>query len=266
MINILKKTVNKGYLNVSGFKSNNLLLKINHRFIRPLISKYFDTIYEYRGIKLFLNPTRYIDACIIKGNEHDLVVVEYIEKLINSKEDVFIDIGANFGLFSLVAGRRGTVYSFEPSIRENIRFYKNISVNNGLVTIFPFPAAIGSENNTGKLFLGAESNTGTNSIVSDNGYGFVEIHFIKLSSVLNNEIVKRIKLIKIDVEGFEPEVIDSIIETLVMIPECTLIVEINKSFVLSKIKGMYDLLETCGYMPEKGVETESDQYNEIFIK
>ena len=265
MNNSFKRIIHRIYLYLNNFKSSSVIFKLNYRVVRPLMIKYFDATYHYHGIKVVLNPTRFIDSGVIRGNDHDPIVTEYIEKLIHSKSDLFIDIGANFGLFSLIAGKKGTVYAFEHSMRENSRFYKNILSNNGSVTIFPYPAAIGKKKNeTGKLFLGAESNTGTNSLVVDNGYGFVEVNFIELGEVLNDELIKRIKLIKIDVEGFEPEVIDSIAEVLVKISHCTLIVEVTRNE--GKTKNMYELIGQCGFKPLYGVDSELDQYNEIFTK
>src|SRR6266542_5214677 len=129
MNNSFKHAIHCIYLYFNTFKSSSVVFKLNYRFLRPLMIKYFDAIYIYHGIKVVLNPTKYIDAGIIRGNDHDPIVTEYIDKLILSKNDVFIDIGANFGLFSLIAGKKGTVYAFEPSMRELKRFYKNILVN-----------------------------------------------------------------------------------------------------------------------------------------
>lgn len=96
MNNYFKKGVNRIYLAINSFKANSLIFKINHRVIRPIIYNYFDAVYNYNGIKLWLNPTNYIDSLLIKGLDHDIEVLELIHKNIIKKEDVFIDIGANF--------------------------------------------------------------------------------------------------------------------------------------------------------------------------
>lgn len=266
MNNYFKKKVNSIYLTINSFRGSSLIFKISHRVIRPIVNKYFDAVYNYNGIKLWLNPTNYIDSLLIKGLDHDIEVLELIQKNIIEKEDVFIDIGANFGLFSLIAGKRGTVYSFEPSQRENLKLYKNILLNKGVLNIFPFPFAVGNIDASGKLFLGAESNTGTNSLVTDNGYGFIEIKFINLSSILNDDVINKIRLIKIDVEGFEPDVVNSIYELLLKINNCTLIVEISKNCGLNKIEKMYKIFKKLGFTAQKGSYTALEQYNEIFSK
>ena len=48
--------------------------------------------------------------------------------------DIFVDVGANIGLFTLIAaklvGKRGHVYAFEPSSRIHQRLIDNIKLNN----------------------------------------------------------------------------------------------------------------------------------------
>lgn len=134
------------------------------------------------------------------------------------------------------------------------------------MNIFPFPFAVGNIDTSGKLFLGAESNTGTNSLVTDNGYGYIEINFINLPAVIKDDLINKIRLIKIDVEGFEPDVVNSISKLLSKVNNCILIIEINKNCGLIKIKNMYELFGKLGFAAQKGCHIELDQYNEIFSK
>lgn len=64
--------------------------------------------------------------------------------------DCFIDVGANIGLFSLIAantvGPEGKVYGFEPSRKIFQRYLDNININD-LSNIFPHRVALSNEEN-----------------------------------------------------------------------------------------------------------------------
>jgi FkbM family methyltransferase len=65
--------------------------------------------------------------------------IEWIHDAVRAG-DVFVDVGANIGQYSLVAGRRvgdrGAVYSFEPHAANFLSLLRNVSLNNlgGVIT------------------------------------------------------------------------------------------------------------------------------------
>ncbi len=170
--------------------------------------------------------------------------------------DIFIDIGANVGLFSLIAseciGATGSIISFEPSpvtfnrLAENISLnaIKNIDLRN-----------IGLSNQTGEFRF----------YVSDNGYdawdSFAPSQDNKLQkaisvtvSNLDTELEKvdknRIKLIKIDVEGWEKYVLLGG-ENLFRNYAPTVMVEFTEENTFNAgyaIHEIYDLMVDYGYV------------------
>jgi len=125
--------------------------------------------------------------------------------------DVILDVGAHIGSFTLKAakevGPSGRVVSFEPS-SENFKLLSlNVSSNDD-TNVKLFKVAIGSEPGTAKLHLG--DRRGTNSLLSDakiDQIGIEEVPIRTLDSVADELKLGKVSFLKIDVEGFELEVL-----------------------------------------------------------
>jgi FkbM family methyltransferase len=122
----------------------------------------------------------------------------------------FFDVGANVGLASLsIATRtRGTVqiHAFEPS-PENVRAFRhNLSLNSeeaGSVRLSE--AAVGSTANELALRFGAES--GHHHMVKDARADDVIVPVLSLCDYARDQSIDSIDCMKIDVEGWELEVL-----------------------------------------------------------
>ncbi|MDA4122806.1 MAG: FkbM family methyltransferase [Thaumarchaeota archaeon] len=125
--------------------------------------------------------------------------------------DVVLDVGAHIGSFTLKAakevGPEGRVVSFEPS-SENFKLL-TLNVNsNDYKNAKLFNVAVGSGPGTAKLHLG--NRKGTNSLLSDAGaenVGIEEVPIRTLDSVADELKLSKVSFVKIDVEGFELEVL-----------------------------------------------------------
>jgi len=146
---------------------------------------------------------------------------------------VFIDAGANEGLYSLFAARRvaaagsprarlwrrllfpvkgdGKVLAFEPSRREYARLRHNIGLNR-LSNVRPFRVALGEREGNAELLIANAEHAGQNSLG-----GFVHqgvevlrretVRLRRLDDVIREEGLARVDLIKLDVEGAEVRVL-----------------------------------------------------------
>ncbi len=91
----------------------------------------------------------------------------FIADVVNGLEegDVFIDIGANAGMFSLVAAQRvgtsGRVFAFEPSHREFHELVQNLQLNNAN-NVIPFRLALDDSNACSELYIADELQSGYN--------------------------------------------------------------------------------------------------------
>lgn len=129
--------------------------------------------------------------------------------------DVFVDVGANVGYYTMIAasavGSAGKIYAFEPNpqVASLLRTSVNRATAGEQVTIET--AALGADNGTATLHLPeAEWNTGEASLLSYSGNErgkslSVPITTLDQYCVVNK--VARIRLMKIDVEGGELEVL-----------------------------------------------------------
>lgn len=127
----------------------------------------------------------------------------------------FVDVGANEGLFTLLAsavvGSSGAVHAFEPSPRERSRLESNIELN-GLTNVHVHPVALGSEQQIGSLRVSNQEHPGQSTL---GGFSYretaevysVEVPVETLDHVVESERIDRIDLIKIDVEGSETAVL-----------------------------------------------------------
>jgi FkbM family methyltransferase len=121
--------------------------------------------------------------------------------------DVFVDAGASIGLMSLFASQcvrdGGRVLSFEPLPRRYSQLVESIGLN-GRRNISAFPFGLGASAQDLSIFTDRVSP----SMVPQAGSTRSENARVEaLSDVLEREQVKSLRMIKIDVEGFELDVL-----------------------------------------------------------
>jgi FkbM family methyltransferase len=121
---------------------------------------------------------------------------------------VFVDIGANLGLYSLLARRLGfKTLLFEPEPTH----YAFLSRNEEVIGT-PVPCALSDQTGTAEFFVSGETNPGSSSLVMPEG-GWsqseyertISVRLCTLDNALNELDVDptSIRLLKIDVEGNE---------------------------------------------------------------
>lgn len=123
--------------------------------------------------------------------------------------DVFVDVGANIGYYTVIAaaavGSSGAVYSFEPSARIRARLQRNVDLN-ALLQVRVRSEAV--TQSSGVVHLVEPQGTGNDGLayVQTNGEKEgVEVRAVALDQI--PEFRDRAPdLIKIDVEGGEPDV------------------------------------------------------------
>ncbi len=182
----------------------------------------------------------------------------------------FIDIGANAGVFSMVAGQRvgedGLVIAFEPSAAAFRKLIENAAAN-GLRNFAPFMAAVGTSTGIKRLKTD-EHHTGAAYLDQDGNTQVVQLDGSMLAGLLAKLIGDRRIMIKIDVEGAEFDVIQSIGELLGSHSAETVIVEMNGG-QLSRFgatpKAIYDAMQEKGYKPRLGIGF-SHHFNETFSR
>ncbi len=173
------------------------------------------------GVEIVADPTRAIGRSILTTGIYDLAVSEALARLISSGDTV-IDAGANVGymtvLASVVAGPGGRVISFEPHPELFSLIQRNVAAASGHLQIAHaelHQAALGAHPGAAQLHVppGFESNDGIASIrrptaPSDRS---LTVPVETLDRVLAD---RSATVLKLDVEGFEPQVLQGAAECL----------------------------------------------------
>lgn len=172
--------------------------------INPSIIKFSGS-----SVKMILDdPGDHIQRQILRNNtfyEIDLLRELYHRALPGMR---FIDIGANIGNHSLflsgIAGLSG--YAFEPFLDNYNRLVRNIEINNLSKKVMSVNAAVGSKKGFSNLVSDVGGNTGQAKFVSaDSGVEMIS---------LDDMDFERVDILKIDVEGYEIEVIKGAVKTI----------------------------------------------------
>jgi len=128
--------------------------------------------------------------------------------------NVIFDIGANSGIYSLVSktvNKNSEIYSFEPSISTYTKFLKNITLNN--LQINHYQIALG-ENDGEQIFYDFKIKNQTSASLSPeksrgiNSVWPYKVKTYKLDSYIEEFNISAIDLIKLDVEMYEPQVLN----------------------------------------------------------
>lgn len=185
--------------------------------------------------------------------------------------DIFIDIGANIGYFSVLAsrlvGKTGRVLAFEPSFREFKRLLTNIQLNN-LSNVLPYNIALSDYIGDCQLSIN-QSHTGINflSDLKNHDSSQILVPVFTGDLILQNFQVKRNCIIKVDVEGAEYAVLNGMKSFLKKQMIKTVVVEITPKFLkrFGHTKQMlYSLMSDLGFSSTKNLSEW--QYDEIFIR
>jgi len=165
--------------------------------------------------------------------------------------DVALDIGANLGvmtvLFSRLVGPAGRVLSFEPNPRVLERT-RQTTAKLSNVRLCEF--ALGPRPDTLELVAPAR-NLGSGSLVVDNQrFGAdakrATVPVERLDDVLAREGVNAVRLVKMDVEGFEPQVLRGAERCLREIRPQVILFEMNQPTPVSE-HDTFKLLSAAGY-------------------
>jgi FkbM family methyltransferase len=129
-------------------------------------------------------------------------------------DSIVLDIGANFGGFSLRLATHTAkcnyqnvqVHAFEPNPAVFKRYRNNLALNPSLANlVYTHPVGLGSE--AGKQSFKVEMvNTGAGRVLKEGAKGQQEVTIQRLDDFIDTLNPSKISFIKMIVEGYEPEV------------------------------------------------------------
>ncbi len=174
--------------------------------------------------------------------------------------DVFVDVGANVGVYSLLASAVPGVdsWAFEPSSCAFERLRENVSLNALESRVVTRHAAVGAEEGRSSLTTGRD--TVNRLIRPGEEVESEEVELVSLDAVLGTTAKQSVSLVKVDVEGFEEDVLKGAGDLLREVGP-VLIVEANDRQALAGI------LRPLGYQrysydPRTGQLSETDWFVE----
>jgi FkbM family methyltransferase len=126
--------------------------------------------------------------------------------------DVFYDVGANVGFFSLLAsqriGEQGRVYAFEP-VPENAAAIEANRDRNGATNVVALQYAVGQASGMATLYLDEHPGGATLSAADHHGDGGDQllVEVVSVDDMVASGACEPPTVVKIDVEGMERAVL-----------------------------------------------------------
>ena len=147
---------------------------------------------------------------------------KFIKKL-NFKGKTVFDIGGYIGMYSLffgkVVGKKGKVFTFEPNPENYEELTFNVKLNK-LKNIKTYLLAIGSKKTKLELTVPNYSSRGSleplikKQICKEGCCNTFKVAVETIDSLIKRKLLTKPDFIKIDVEGFETEVLKGMIKTM----------------------------------------------------
>lgn len=164
-------------------------------------------------------------------------------------EDTFIDVGANIGVYTLLASSvitKGMIHAFEPYGQSKQRLLENLRLND--VTNVQVVEKIVSDK-TGYEYLGIEKESEINHIIYSHDDKKIKISSITLDDYIFKNKINKVSILKIDVEGAEMKVLKGIEKNIQKGKIQRILLELNRNnqFFGTSNRDIIDWLKLRGY-------------------
>lgn len=166
-------------------------------------------------------------------------VLKYLKDFLTAG-DIFYDIGANIGTYSVLAsklvGKKGRVYAFEPEVKNFHHLCSNKFFNNSN-NLIPLCLAISNENRLSHFKLDSQEVGRGGHCLSESGE--FTIPCFSLDSLQQNLKIPRPNHIKIDIEGQEEKALEGM-KSILQSPELKTII-IEAHYTKPELEGNVEL-------------------------
>ena len=202
----------------------------------------------YYGAAIECDLSDLIQMCVY----HFGIWEPHISALIESRlrpGDVFCDVGANIGYHSLLGSRAvgpsGKVIAIEASPMIYGKLLKNLHLNRA-DNVEAVNVAVTAEPGQTPIYKGYDRNIGTASTDGSRGHGLeAVVQGLPLARILSAEDRKRLRLVKIDVEGAELSMLEELANEIHQYsPDLEIIVEVTPS---DGVRGVFNRFWTLGF-------------------
>ena len=246
---------------MTKFLFQKLIRLIPSTKLRSLVCKLYANEYQSDGKKIAGDINGFIADFDLKESiqrqifigAYELEQTRWVSQCLHDG-DVFVDVGASFGHYTTFASRlvgmSGKVYSFEPSpvaferLSQTVEksSVKNININR---------MALGDNEGESVLYLPSTDYVHSPSFFkSDPTFTPIKISVTTLDKFCMERNITKIKLVKIDVEGCEPNVLFGMDALIKMKCVENVICELNSGWLMKNKftnNSLIDLFESYGF-------------------
>jgi len=199
------------------------------------------------------------------GPHFDVGMFEFIKSIVKPG-DVVIDIGTHVGvktlMYGLAAGKKGAVYGFEPNPYVFEPFKKSCELNRDIINVIPVCAAI-TEEPGNFIFHYSDEGYYNGGFASKTDYGVggcghvvpIEVEGIRFDDYFFGvEGKEKIKLFKVDTEGYDLSVLKSVkslLEEVKPIIQSELFLMLSDEEIQNHLKFLDDLGYVNYFFPDE---------------
>jgi len=187
-------------------------------FLRSLVGKDNEVKAVKRmGLRWDLDLHEAIDCCLYAFNNYEPELINHMRKNIPSGS-IILDIGANFGVHSLVLAdsiKNSTIYAIEGTDFAFEKLSKNIKLNSHLNNILPEQIYLSSEEKNTAISVSASWNVKfiqdkkRNKLDGGFAKDITNAQWLSLDKWIDLKNLDRVDFIKLDVDGNELDVLMS---------------------------------------------------------
>ena len=165
---------------------------------------------DEQGLQFRLAANDWITRIFLKEGGYETGSTTLARKLL-STGGIFIDIGANFGLFTCIAAYRNdlvTVCCVEPNYKVLPALLENLHLNGLENKVKVFNAALSGKPQWVTMAQPATDNLGT-TVTRAGSEGLLSILSCPLQMLLDENKIRAAELVKIDIEGNEFQILEN---------------------------------------------------------
>lgn len=222
---------------------------------------------EIQGNKMHLNPISFdISTELLVRGIHEKGATRILREELKEGMRV-VDIGANIGYYALieaqVVSNKGKVYTIEPEPNNFKLLNKNVQINNFGDVIETFQMAIADKDGHSKLYLSAKSNLHSLLPNSENENDYCIVETTTLDNFLRGKAP--VDFIRMDVEGFEYEIIEGATKTLERKGPLKLFIEFHPYAIEARDLSLKMLLRKLAHFGFKPITVVKERSNKIVL-
>ena len=211
------------------------------------------------GARLLVNTADVIGRCICFFGVWEPSVSDYIAGALKPG-DIFIDVGANIGYYTVLAAKRvgdtGRVYAIEASPTISRTLARNVAANT-LSNVVLENVAVVAEAGPIPIYLHDTSNVGHSTVIASvAGQEHrleATVEGLPLVDIVPADALRQARLVKIDVEGAEWLVLQGLKGALGTLPDrCEVLMEINARAVAEtggSVEAIIAAFRDAGFSP-----------------